>query len=460
MATLYPRVRYYSKGRTIFLTDTAARKLFLWGDYIRMRIRLWLLLSLFGSGISWLYMSRVLLPWDYYTDVQRGRMIAAMGDLYPRWVGTRELLLHGHNPYSPEVSHEIQMAFYGHIIQQRYEDVEGNPFDEQRFVYPVYVVFLLAPTIYTDFAVLQTWALPFLAILTASSVLLWLGVLRWRPPWELVAAIILLVLSSPQVMQGLRLRQLGLAVAFLLAIATWCVVRNQLAIAGIVLALSTIKPQMSLLPIAWFLLWGASDWRGRWPLLAGFGITLTVLAGLGQILVPGWPIDFLYGLAAYRKYFPRPSLLVFILGNALGTIASAVTVLAVLALAWRNRYAEAVKAEFIQVLGASLIGNVLVLPLVIPFNQVLLLLPVIVILRKWMVMPRLGRRIFALIIAWPCVCSFVMLLHRPRTDSLSHIPLLPSALVLLSPFFVLLLFSIAWGRNARRFSSDSPVVSQ
>jgi hypothetical protein len=260
-------------------------------------------------------------------------------------------------------------------------------------------------------------------------------------------------------MQGLRFRQLALAVAFLLAIATWCVVRNQLAIAGILLALSTIKPQMSLLPIAWLLLWGLSVWRGRWPLLAGFGITLTILVGLGQIFVPGWPIDFLHGLVAYRKYFPRPSLLVFFLGNTPGTIASAVTVLVVLTLAGRNRYADANKAGFIQPLGASLIGNVLVLPLVIPFNQVLLLLPIIVILGKWTVMPRLWRRIFAFIVAWPYVCSLLMLLHRPRIDSLSHIPLLPSALVLLNPFFVLLLFSIAWRRKEHSFTCEDSAVA-
>ncbi len=29
-----------------------------------------------------------------------------MGDLYPRWVGARELLLHQRNPYSEEISHE------------------------------------------------------------------------------------------------------------------------------------------------------------------------------------------------------------------------------------------------------------------------------------------------------------------------------------------------------------------
>src|ERR1700684_3195160 len=97
-----------------------------------MRFRFWLLLSLLASGIACLYMSRVLGPWEHYVNVNSGKLKAQMGDLYPRWVGTRELLLHGRNPYSPEVSHEIQMAFYGYTIEQQYEP-GMSVVDEQRF---------------------------------------------------------------------------------------------------------------------------------------------------------------------------------------------------------------------------------------------------------------------------------------------------------------------------------------
>ena len=58
-----------------------------------------------ASAISWTYMHRVLLPWEYYVNVQHGPLKEEMGDLYPRWVGTRELLLNGRNPYGKEVSH-------------------------------------------------------------------------------------------------------------------------------------------------------------------------------------------------------------------------------------------------------------------------------------------------------------------------------------------------------------------
>jgi hypothetical protein len=413
----------------------------------QIKVRLWLLFSVLASATSCLYMSRVLLPWEYYIDVEHGRLKAEMGDLYPRWVGTRELLLNGQNPYSPEVSHEIQMAFYGHAIDQKYGQPGVDVIDEQRFVYPVYVIFLMAPTVRMDFSQLQLWAPIIFALLTAISVPLWLSVLRWRPPKSLVAAIVLFVLSSPQVMQGLRLRQLGLVVSFLLALSAWCIARNHLAIAGVLLAVSTVKPQMVVLPLTWFLLWGISAWPRRWPLLAGFGITLAALVGLGELILPGWPRYFVDGLIAYRNYFPTTSLLCLALGNWVGGALSAVAIIGLLTLAWRNRQADAVSPEFIQTLAAFFIGATLVLPLLTPFNQVLLLLPALMVFRDWAALPRIGRRVLAVVIAWPTISSVVLLLLHPRLDSTHRVPLLPSAMVLFVPFLLLLLLAATSSRT-------------
>src|SRR6266496_5933555 len=79
-------------------------------------IPLWLLLSLCVSTTAWLYVHEILGPWTDLKDLQKGEFKAQMGDLYPRWVGAREILLNRRNPYSPEVSHEIQMAYYGHVV--------------------------------------------------------------------------------------------------------------------------------------------------------------------------------------------------------------------------------------------------------------------------------------------------------------------------------------------------------
>jgi hypothetical protein len=406
-----------------------------------MRFRVWLLLSLLAGGIACLYMFRILGPWEQYIDVKSGKLEAEMGDLYPRWVGTRELLLHGRNPYSPEVSHEIQIAFYGHAIDQQYGP-GTQVVDEQRFVYPVYVVFLLAPAVYLQFWQVQILAVLLFGILTAISVILWMEVLRLRPPKALVLAIILFVLSSPQIVQGLRLRQLGLVVAFLLAMSAWCIVRDQLAIAGIFLAISTIKPQMVVLPLAWFLLWAASAAAKRWPLLAGFGVTLTALTGLGEFVLPGWLRYFVDGLIAYRRYFPTTSLLCLALGNWVGGMLTVIAMVALIALAWRNRRVEAGAAEFAHTLGAVLIGGAVVLPLFQPFNQVLLLLPVMLVVRGWPSLSRVGRRIFAAAVSWPWIVSLVLLVvFHPRVDSSSRIPLLPSAMTLFVPFLLLALLA-------------------
>jgi hypothetical protein len=420
-----------------------------------MRLRLWFVLSLCATGITGLYLHRILAPWADYVDAQNG--ITQMGDLYPRWVGTRELLLHGRNPYGPDISREIQMAFYGHAIEQEYGKPGVHVVDEQRFVYPVYVVFLLAPTVYVSFPQLRVWVAVILAILVAFSVRLWLDVALWRPPRPLAGAAVLFILSSPQIVQGLRLQQLGLIVGFLLALSAWCIARNHLAVAGTVLAIATIKPQMVVLPLAWFLVWGLSAWSRRWPFLAGFGVTLATLAGLGELILPGWPSYFIEGVVAYGKYAEAPSLLLLASGKYLGIPLSVVIIAGVLALAWRNRRTEAASPEFIRTLAASLTASALFLPLLSPFNQVLLLLPILMIIRNWALLPRIGRRLFAAILAWPWLCSFVLLWLRPHIDSPNRLPLLPSVTVLFLPFPLLLLFVMRWGQaNTSQLSANLP----
>ena len=401
-----------------------------------MKAWAWLLGGVVACAISWTYMHRILLPWEHYIDVERGPVKEAMGDLYPRWVGTRELFLHGLNPYGSEVSHKIQIGFYGHPIEQSYDKPQFEIVDEQRFAYPVYVVFLLAPTIHIDFAKLQAWAPVLFVVLTAISVWLWLAVLHWRPPAWLTTTLVLLVVSSPQVAQGLRLRQIGLFAAFLLTLATWCVTRNRLFAAGALLAVATIKPQMVSLCLVWFFIWSLGDWKKRWPLVGGFVVALGLLVGAGEILVPGWVRFFLEGIEAYRKYFPTTSPVRLILGNWIGGILSVTGVMVLFSYAWRRRKAAAESPEFVQVLSLFFVASLLLLPLLTPYNQVLLLLPVFILVRDWKLLPRWGRVGFSVLIAWPFVASVALLAHPPQLNSLQRTPLLPSVLLLLTPFLV------------------------
>ncbi|MGA9511074.1 MAG: glycosyltransferase 87 family protein [Candidatus Sulfotelmatobacter sp.] len=401
-----------------------------------MRPRLWLLLGLCVAGISWLYVHRILGPWNARTRLENGFVIAQISDLYSPWVGTRELLLHHRNPYGTEVSHEIQMAFYGHVINQTYDEPKAKLADEQRFAYPVYEVLLTAPLVYTDFAEVQRWAPLVLGSLIALSVLLCLSVLRWNTRWETGAAIILFTLSSPQIAQGLRLQQLAIVDACLLMAAAWCVSKDHFAAAGALLAASTIKPQMALLPLCWFAIWSAGDWRRRWQVPACFIATLAALVAFGELLLPGWIGYFMAGLAAYRRYALPTSTLGMALGDGFGEVVGGIIILGLLAFAWRNRKEAGDSRQFTGLLAAFFMGDLLAFPLFTPFNQVLLILPVMLLLHDWNHLRRFSKLVFVICISWPWIVSTVLLLFPPHVDSHSQLPLLPSFLV---PFMPLIL---------------------
>jgi hypothetical protein len=402
-----------------------------------MRSRLWFLLSLLVAGTTSLYIHKILGPWEHFITVDSGKVKAQLGDLYSPWIGSRELLLHGRNPYSAAVSHEIQMGFYGHVIEQSFNQPEAGIIDEQRFAYPVYVAFLLGPTIRLDFEQAQFWSLPLLTALTAAGVLLWMDVLHWRLSTTATAGLILFVLSSPQVVQGLRLRQLGLLVGFLLPLATWCITRTHLASAGIILALCTIKPQMAALPVAWFLIWTFGEWRTRWRLCVSFLGGLIILVGIGQLVLPGWLSFFIAGLQAYHSYAPMSSLLRLALGKEPAQMASVILAFGLLALAWHERRCSAHTRRFNFALAVFLLSENIAFALIPPFNQVLLLLPVMIVLKDWKVLPRFFRIAFALCVSWPWISSCILLLVPLRINSTDSLPLLPSFPVVLVPLLLL-----------------------
>src|SRR5271155_5175329 len=137
-------------------------------------------------------------------------------DLYAQWFGVRELLLHRRDPYSNDVTHELQLAYYGRDLEP---PEAAQPSHQQRFAYPLYVALLLAPTIGMQFHTVQTIFLWLLAAVTAASVSLWVHAMRLNLSPAGIALGLVLTFTSIPVMQGLNILQLGLLVAGLLAAA-------------------------------------------------------------------------------------------------------------------------------------------------------------------------------------------------------------------------------------------------
>ena len=146
---------------------------------------------------------------------------------------------------------------------------------------------------------------------------------------------------------------------------------------------------------------------------------------------------FLQGLLVYPKYFPITSPLELALGQSFGRVCAGLAIAALLWLAWRNRASSGDSPEFALTLAAFFLGAALIMPLLTPFNQVILILPALMILRHWDCLGRLSRAALITSFGWPWIAQIALLLFPPNIHSTDRWPLAPSWLVLFVPFVLL-----------------------
>jgi hypothetical protein len=302
-------------------------------------------------------------------------------DLYAQWYGARELLVHHRNPYGDDITHELQVAYYGKELEVPEAD---EPSHQQRFAYPLYVAFLLAPTVGMQFHTVQTIFVWLLAAVTAACIPLWAHAMRVKLSPVDVAMMFLVVFTSIPVMQGLEILQLGLLVAALLAAAAAAAISGYLFPAGVLLAFATIKPQMSFLVIAWFAVWVCGDWHRRRALRWGFFATLSALVIASEVLLPGWVRLFFTAVVEYGKHMHSPSLLGVYLPASIAWLVALFGFFVVAIYAWHARQQPADSFPFGFSLAFSLSLTLLVIPAVFqPFNQILLLPTIVLTIRYW-----------------------------------------------------------------------------
>ena len=291
-------------------------------------------LAIVASASTWFYVNRILRAQQIAYAAAHDQPRGNLSDLYPRWLGARELLKHGRNPYTPEITREIQQGYYGRPLDpSRAGDPRSNePKDQQGFAYPVYVVFLLAPTVDLPFETVQTAFRWILIALAAVSVCLWLRALRWKLSCGWLSILAVLMVGWLPMVQGIKLQQLSLLVAALLAACAACLSAGWLLLAGGLLALATIKPQLAWPVVLWLIAWAVSDWRSRRGFIFGFGFVMLLLLGGAQLLLPGWMGMFFAAIRQYHQYTQNQSLLTFLFGPIAGRILGVFSVFGCLAI--------------------------------------------------------------------------------------------------------------------------------
>jgi hypothetical protein len=379
-------------------------------------------LALLGAGSMVYYHLGLFIPRVLEQRAAKGlgNGYAFGDDFYPIWLTSRLWRPEDHDLYSPEMTRQIQTGLFGRTLDAR--NPADPSVDYRQFAYPAFTELLLWPTASLEFPQLRVVLALLLSILTALSLWLWLRALNWRihPLWFAVLA--MLALCNYQVLEALFAEQPGLIVGFSLASAALAIRRNRLLLAGVLLGLTLIKPQMTLLALVYLVLWSLSD-RRRIRLFVGLiGVTALLFAASLWIW-PRWLGQWGRVLLGYHRY-ATPPLITVLLGSGLGPYIGPVAIVALLGvgagLAWKNRRASHESLNFWLTLSLLLaITSVTLLPGQAIYDHVILLPGIFLLLRYWRMLREAGRlprtllAIGALILFWPWASALGLILMRP-----------------------------------------------
>ena len=376
-------------------------------------------------------------------------------DFYPIWFTARQARLGSRDLYGYETTRQIQIGLFGRPFDPHIKS--DPPIDYRQYSYPAFTDLILWPSALLAFPQLRMALTLLLPTLTALSIWMWLKALRWKihPMWA--ATIMVLTLCTYQLLEAFFALQPGLFVGFFLAAAALAIRSNRLMLAGALCALTLIKPQVTLLAILYLLLWSFSD-RRRARFWQGF-LLVTAALMIGSLAIwPHWIVEWISVLLGYHNY-AMPPLINVLLGPSVPRYIAPALIAALVALAtgiaWRNRRATQDSARFWFTLSVVLaITTITLLPGQAIYDHIILIPGILLILRYSRELAkagRIGRALLlagGLVLAWPWISAFVLLVIRPWLSSQTFyaVPVfaLPMRTAASLPFAVLVLLAWTW----------------
>ena len=344
-------------------------------------------------------------------------------DFYPIWLVASLWRTERIDPYSPKMTQKIQTGLFGRPLDAR------NPTDPsedyRQFAYPAFTELLLWPAAFVKFSTLRVVLVTVIAFLTIASFWLWLGAMQFRIHPINFAVLTLLALCNYPILEALFAAQPGLIVGFLLASAALAFRQNRLLLAGALMSLTLIKPQMTLPAIAYLVLWSLFNRGTRF--LAGFAAGTLLLVAASLWIWPHWIEQWLRVLLGYHRY-ATPPLVTLLPGAILGLYIGAVSIVGMLGvsvwLAWQNRHASVESLRFWLTLSLLLaITSVTLLPGQAIYDHVILLPGIFLLIRCRHQLrgaghiPRTLLAIGSLVFFWPWASAFLLLVVRPLLPS-------------------------------------------
>jgi hypothetical protein len=216
-------------------------------------------------------------------------------DFLVHWVGSRALLVDGLSPYSDAVALRIQTMAYGRPA------LPGE--HELRVAYPLYSVGIFLPfALVSDYNLARALWMTALEIGLVALALLSLRLTRWKPGIWLLAVFFLFTLTWYHSVRAVINGNAVVLVALFIAGALAAIQSGRDELAGVLLALSTIKPQVVVLLVIFVCVWAISARRSA--IVLWTVISLVFLSIGAAFFVPDWPLQNLWEVIRYPGYNP------------------------------------------------------------------------------------------------------------------------------------------------------------
>jgi hypothetical protein len=318
-------------------------------------------------------------------------------DFFVRWLGGREYLLHGTNPYDSSVAEKAQLTMFGRLTTP--EDK-----DEAYFAYPLYTFYFFWPLSLISYSWAQAIWMTLLQIMLMGATLLAVNLSGWKPPRWLFWMTFLWGILFYNGARAIILGQFSILVALALFLALWSIDRRHDVWAGVFLAITTIKPQMVFMVLIFLLIWAL--FQQRWRFIGSFIISMVILVVSSMLLVPSWPFDFIRNAIAYSDYVafgtPLENLLhYFFPAQIAEPLTLALSIIFFLLLlpgwwfGWRNR-----RGGYTWAIMSTLIVGSLITFRSATTNQVILYLPLFFFFRRLVLFPPLKKKWINSVIAF------------------------------------------------------------
>jgi len=372
------------------------------------------------------------------------------GDDFFQFWAAGKALLHGDDPYDPQTWRGI----YEREGRWRWQT------DQPVFLYPLWTAFpfVLLATLPTFWAALL-WAAINQLFLVLSAMLVIKG-LDWNNYKQWLLLIMALLITFEPLSLTILFGQLGILLLVLICGIFYLVSHGRHAIAGVLLGLTLIKPQLFILVIPVLLL--VMLLERRWSFIASFAITVMGLVISSWLLVPQWPIRWQGNPVetANVRLTISPTIWGFshtvVTGLeradwwALTTLPACLVLIGVVSYLWfMRRNAFRTGDQLAPLLSLTMIISLLISPYMLSYDFVLLLLPVMTCL--WLIQPLpslIRRALLASLISCAIFLPWALLAISAQTGQETITVLLPASLLA-----ILLAANFAKGRWAASMES-------